>query len=188
MSTKVKITGVRLFFNDLHRAVEYEKGDGRPRYSAVFGVLKTDKPQVALLEAGFKAEAGAKWGAKADKTLASLRGNANKFCLTDGDAKNWEGAEGCFVLSAHRKEKDGKPVLLDQQKNEIETDNGILYSGCYVNATVEIWAQAGENAGMRCGLLGIQKFKDGDSFSGASKSNADDFDDVSAGADADDLA
>ena len=57
-------------------------------------------------------------------------------------------------------------------------DDNRIYSGCYVNASVELWYQ--KNAyGKRvnANLLGIQFFKDGEAFGeGGTTASGDDFD------------
>lgn len=188
MGTKVKLQNVRLFFNDLFEAKAFQPGD-TPRYSAVFGVPKSDKKQLALLEAAFKAEATEGWKTKADVMLKSFRPQSGKFCLRDGDDVTWEGAEGCMVLTAHRKQSDGRPNVRDARNTQIAPEDGTIYSGCYVNAYVDIWGQTKKDmSGIRCSLIGVQKYADGDSFSGAAKPSDDDFEDISTGADAEDLA
>lgn len=188
MGTKAKLKNVRLFFNNPFKAEEYEQGDGKPRYSATFGISKTDTAQLAVIEAAMQEEAKAAWPKAAAKTLESIRGDRNKFCLGDGDKVRWAGAEGCMVLASHRKERDGRPLVIDRDKSPLTEKDGKPYSGCYVNATVEIWAQDGANTGMRCGLLAIQFDHDGDSFSGASKPDDDDFEDLGEGSGAEDMA
>lgn len=84
--------------------------------------------------------------------------------------------------TCYGRDKDNKLVVLEDVMDEIT----VPYSGCYVNASVEFWAQDGDNAGIRCSLRGVQFFKDGDSFAGGSKAKADEFDEFNAadGADA----
>lgn len=178
MSTKVKLQNVRLFFPDLFEPVQFD-GQGEHRFGATFGILKSDTAQIKVIEDAIKAEATEAWKNKAGTMLAAMRNNANKFCFTDGDAKTYNGAEGLMMLSARRKKRDGRPYVVDRAKRPVTEEDGIFYSGCYVNATVEIWAQAKDYPGVRCTLLGVQFFADGDSFSGASKASDDDFDDLS---------
>lgn len=186
MSTKVILKNVRLFFPDLFEPVQFD-GQGEFRFGAVFGVAKDDK-QIKVIEAAIEAEAKEAWKAKAGTMLAAMRNNANKFCFTDGDSKSYEGAEGVMLLSARRKAKDGRPYVVDRAKNLLAEKDGVIYSGCYVNASVEVWAQAKDYPGVRCTLLGVQFFADGDSFSGAAKPLPDDFEQLEEGADAADLA
>ena len=189
MGTKVKLVNARLFFNDLFVPVEFKPGDKKPRYSATFGIDKKNKAQVKLVEDAIMASATEAYKGKAAKLVEQYRNDSNKFCFKDGDKVTWDGAEGMMVLAAHRKGSDGRPLLLDGKKNNITEDDGTLYSGCYVNATVDIWAQTGENAGIRCSLTAIQKCGDGDAFSGAGKGSVDDFDEVEDGTgDDDDMA
>ena len=145
------------------------------------------------------------YGKKADATLEGLKGNSNKFCYQDGKTKAYDGFEGMWFTAAHRKVQDGPPLLLDSDKSHLihkneqgtpildESNNiqwvpgkeGRIYAGCYVNASVDIYAQAGQNAGVRCSLIALQFHSDGDSFSGAAKSSGDEFEDLGTGADAD---
>lgn len=87
--------------------------------------------------------------------------------------------------TCYGRDKDNKLVVLDDVMDEIT----VPYSGCFVNASIEFWAQDGDNAGIRCSLRGVQFFADGDSFAGGSKAKADEFDDFDSGdgADADNL-
>lgn len=176
MAKKLKLRMARLSFPDLFTAVQFD-GEGEYRYGASFFIEKgseNDKAiEAAILEV---ATAEHKTADKAKKFIESIRGNSNKFCYTDGDKKTYNGAEGHMVLSARRKQKDGRPGLFRADKSVIEEDNGELYSGCYVVAIVEVWCQDGKYPGVRCSLVGVQFLKDGDSFSGASRASADDFD------------
>lgn len=189
MGTKVKLVNARLFFNNLFAAEEFKPGDKKPRYSATFGIDKKNKAQLKAIEDAIMASATEAYKGKAAKLVEQYRNDSNKFCFKDGDKVTWDGAEGMMVLAGHRKGSDGRPLLLDQRKNVIADDDGTLYSGCYVNATVDIWAQTGDNQGIRCSLTAIQKAGDGDAFSGASKGSADDFDEVETpGGEDDDMA
>lgn len=182
---KVKLNDVRLSFPDLWEATQYE-GAGAFRYNASFliepGSANDKAVQAAILEAATE-----KWGKKAAATLESIKGNSNKFCYSKGDAKEYEGYAGMLVLSAHRKQDAGRPMVIDQSKNPLVAADGKPYAGCYVNATVDLWAQEGTHSGMRCGLLGVQFLRDGDAFSGAGAAKIDDFDDLGDGAGADSL-
>jgi hypothetical protein len=59
------------------------------------------------------------------------------------------------------------------------TDDGTLYSGCYVVVHVNIWAQDNQfGKRINCGLLGVQFYKDGEAFSGGRISSVDEFDEI----------
>jgi hypothetical protein len=79
--------------------------------------------------------------------------------------------------------------VLDGLKNPLVAADGKPYAGCYVNTTVEFWAQDNSyGKGIRCTLLGVQFLRDGDAFSAGSVATPDDFEALAEGAGADDLA
>lgn len=203
MTTKVKLTNVRIaFVRSLTGDAEEYDGNGVFRHSATF-LIEPGSANDKAIEAAFKAEALALWGKKADVMLEDIRPQSNKCCYQKGDKKDYEGFEGMMALTGHRKKQDGRPLLLDcyadpetgkparlmdNAGNWTPGKEGRIYGGCYVNAAVEIYAQAGKNPGMRCGLMGVQFVKDGDSFGGASRAKEDDFESVEAPETADDLS
>lgn len=178
---KLKLTDVRLSFPDLWEPVEYQAGDGKPRYNASF-LIEPKSENDKKIRAAIAEAAKEEWGAKADKLVESFKGNANKYCYLDGDLKDYDGYAGMMVLSSHRRAKDG-PVgvysnAIDPQTGKVAilpNGCGRPYAGCYVNASVEIYAQKGENAGVRCGLVAVQFVRDGDAFSGSKPPSPDDF-------------
>lgn len=185
---KVKLSDVRIAFcgSMWEGAAEQFQGKGVARHSATFLIEKgsaNDKAiRAALLEAGKE-----KWPKPgvAEKQMEALKGNSNKFCYQDGDLKEYDGFADMMYIGAHRKESDGPPLIINRNKAPIKQSDGIIYGGCYVNATVDVYAQDGEYSGFRCGLLAIQFNKAGDSFGGAGKGKADDFEDLGEGSDAD---
>lgn len=186
MTTKVKLTDVRLSFPVLFKAEEFKAGDGKPRFSAAF-LIQPGSENDKAINAAIAAEANTTFEKKASVMLESFRGNANKYCYMKGDLKDYDGYAGMMVLASHRRASSGRPLVIDQQKNPLVEEDGKPYGGCYVNATVEIYGQKGENAGIRCGLLAIQFARDGDAFTAGTKPSADDFDDIKEGATAEDL-
>lgn len=185
MTTKVKLTNVRLSFPDLFEAVQFPgQADSEPRYNASF-LIDPGSANDKAVQAAIQAEAAAEWDKKAASTLTSIKGNSNKYCYVSGDTKDYDGYAGMMCLSSHRKEKAGRPLVIDQQRNTLAAADGKPYAGCYVDATVEIYAQSGKFLGIRCSLLGVQFRADGDAFTAGSQGNVDDFEDIAEGADAD---
>lgn len=180
---KVILKDVRLSFPDLFTAVEYQKGDGKPRYNATFLIVpgsENDKTiQAAIAEA---AKEG--WGPKADKNIAAFKGNSNKYCYLDGNTKEYDGYEGMYFLACHSKTR---PLVIDRDKTPLTDKDGKPYPGCYVNASVELFAQSGENPGMRATLKGVQFFRDGDAFGGGAPARPDEFEDLGVPQTAEDL-
>lgn len=191
MATSIKLVHsaadpVRLSFPDIFEAVQYE-GKGPFRYNATF-LLKPGGENDKKVRAAIREAAVEKFAKKADATLKAIENNSNKNCYVPGDLKDYEGYAGTMALSSHRKQDAGRPLVIDQNKNPLTAADGKPYAGCYVNATVDIYAQDGQNSGVRCGLKGIQFAADGDAFSGGGSASPDDFDDIGDGVNEEDLA
>lgn len=181
---KLKLSNVRLAFPTLFEA-KTVNGEGKPAFSASLLIDPAD-PQVKAINAAIEAVAKEKWGAKADAMLKQMRA-ADKTALHNGDLKaSYDGFPGNLYISARN---PMRPTVVAQDKTPLVEADGKPYAGCYVHAVVELWAQD-NNYGKRVNatLMGVQFFKDGDSFTGGGVASEDDFDDVSAGATADDLA
>lgn len=189
---EVMLKNVRIAFcQSLVGEAETFPGSTVARHSAVFLVEPGSENDKAI-QAAIKAEAVNVWAKKADSTLEGLKGNSNKYCYLSGNTKDYDGFEGMMTLGAHRKEADGRPMLLDNVKDpatgkaaKLTGKEGRIYGGCYVNAKVSIYCQNGQYSGVRCGLLGVQFAAPGDSFGGAGRAKEDDFDAMDA---EDDLA
>lgn len=183
---RINLTKVRLAFPDLFTPVEYEKGDGKPRYNATFLVVPGSANDKAINEA-IKAAAEEIWKTKAAAKIKEYTGNVNKFCYLDGNTKEYDGYADHMYLAAHRRGADGAPRIKDKDgKTDLVESDGRPYAGCYVNAIVEIYVSE-KNPGIRANLLGVQFHSDGDAFS-SSRLADDAFSAVEDGADADDIA
>jgi len=181
---KVKLTDVRLSFPDLFTAVEFKTGDGKPRFNATFLVVPGSENDKAI-RAAIEHEANAAYGKKAAANLKAWENNANKYAYLDGNLKEYDGYEGMMYLACHSKVR---PSVFDRNPNVILTaQDGKPYAGCYVNATVDIYAQQGENPGIRAGFTGVQFSKDGDSFAGGTAAAPDEFENLDDGSDASDM-
>ena len=180
---KLKLSNVRLAFPCLWEA-KTVNGEGKPAFSAAFLIDPAD-PQVKAINAAIDQTATEKWGAKAPAMLAQMR-KADKVALHDGDLKaTYDGFPGNLFISARN---PLRPTVVGSDKTPLVEQDGKPYAGCYVNAVLELWAQD-NNYGKRVNatLMGVQFLRDGDAFAGGGVASDDDFDDVSAGATADDL-
>lgn len=179
---KIKLQNVRLSFAGLWRAEPFKPGD-EPKFKSTF-LMPKDGPLHQEVEKAILETAKAKWGAKAEKIIAGIRNNPNKFCFQDGDTKTYDGWDGMMALSA----KNGKrPLVIDRDRSPLSEADGKPYSGCYVNASVEFFAYENSGNGISASLLGVQFVKDGDAFGGGSIADEDDFDQLDEGADAEDI-
>lgn len=171
---KLKLNNVRLAFPVLFEA-KTVNGEGKPAFSACF-LLDPADPQVKAINQAIEHVARDKWGAKADAILKQMRAQ-DKVALHDGDLKsNYDGFPGNLYLSAR---SATRPLVIDGDKSPLVEADGKPYAGCYVNASVELWAQD-NNYGKRvnASLRGVQFFRDGDAFAGGEPASADEFDDL----------
>jgi hypothetical protein len=62
---------------------------------------------------------------------------------------------------------------------ELAEDDGVLYSGCYVNMTVTLWTQDNEyGKRVNANLRAVQFVKDGEAFGVAPVDAEEEFDEV----------
>jgi hypothetical protein len=178
--------GARLAFPKLWEP-DTVAGEGKPRFSASL-IIGADHPQMDEINAAIKAVAREKWKDKADATLKALE-KTDKLALHDGDTKSqYDGFTGNFYVAAASQE-NAPPTVVDQARNPLGAKSGKPYAGCYVNASLEFWAQDNQyGKRVNCTLRGVQFAADGDAFSAGRPADADEFDDVAAGADAGDFA
>lgn len=181
---QVKIPECRIAFAQLFTAKQVN-GEGEPAFSASFIIPKT-AACVKLLNATIDKVAQEKWKEKAPALLKTLRAS-DKVCLRDGDLKeNYEGFPGNFFVSARNKTR---PVIKNRDTSPLVEADGKPYSGCYVHAVLDIWAQDNKyGKRVNATLQGVQFVKDGDAFSGAAPLQEDAFEDLGEGADAAPLA
>jgi hypothetical protein len=185
--------------------------DAKPKYNCGL-ILEPDHPQIAELTKKMKAVAAEKWpgndksGKPAWQALYNTFEKTNKLALHDGDLKpNYDGYPGNMYLSPSAKESERPSVILtlngvNVSRKDFEGDpKGLaefeklcrsrIYSGAYVNASLDIWAQD-NNFGKRINaqLRGVQFLRDGDAFAAGRPAESDEFETVTEGADAEDFA
>lgn len=180
---KLKLENVRLAFPALFEP-KTVNGEGKPAFSAALLIDPVD-PQVKALNAAIESVAKDKWGAKAEAILKTMRAT-DKVALHDGDLKSaYDGFPGNLYVSARAYTR---PLVIDKDKSPLAEQDGKPYAGCYVNASIELWAQD-NNYGKRvnASLRGIQFFRDGDAFAGGGAASEEEFDEISEGATAGDL-
>lgn len=180
---KIKLFDVRLSFPALFTAEPFKPGDP-PKFKGTF-LIEKGSEQHKMVEQAILQVARDKWGAKAEKIIASIRSNPNKFCYQDGDSKSYDGYEGMMALSA---KNALRPTVVDANKTPLVEADGKPFAGCYVHAVVDLFAYDNSGSGISASLMGVQYAREGDRFTGGGVASDDDFDDVTSGATADDLA
>lgn len=170
---RIMMKDVRLLYGAaLFQAQRGPNGEGDLKHSATFGFPK-GHPAEAAIKAAFQKVATEKWGAKAVEVFTMLKAG-DKLCLHDGDAKaDKEGYKGNLYVSASNKLR---PLVIDGQKQPLDANSGKPYSGCYVNAEIELWAQDNKfGKRINASLRGVQFARDGQRLSGGGVSSADDY-------------
>lgn len=168
---KVQLKDVRLTFPQLFEA-KAVNGQGEPKFSAAF-LFARNHPQIGEITKAIEAAATAKWGAKAADVLKQLKA-ADKLPVHDGDGKSdYDGYAGNYFINASNKVR---PLVIDGNRAPLTAADGKPYSGCYVNAIIEIWAQDNQfGKRVNASLLGVQFVRDGERLAGGSVAAADDF-------------
>lgn len=191
-ATRFRIDNVRADWPNLFKGEQYN-GTGKFR-CGITAIIPPDHAQFKQVEAAITEAASAKWKDKATATLKAARAKDN-ICLRDGDIKaaKSDGYAGNFYLSANCQGGDTeaecvKPTVYTADRAKVMNPaESPIYRGCYVNVLVEFYADDRFGAGVFCKLVAVQFRKDGDAF-GSAPAKADDFEDLSEGADADDIA
>lgn len=153
-NTRIKLNNVRLSFPSLFKKAIF-KGD-ETKYEATFLIPKTDKKTKDII----------------DKRIEELIKESkvkvprNNLCLKDGDEiyedKDYEGYQDTWVIKASTNKR---PTVINRDKTPIAEDDNIIYAGCYVNASIDLWVQNNEwGKRVNANLYGVQFLKDGEAF------------------------
>jgi len=164
--SKLILTDARLSFPSLFETELYN-GNDTGKYAASFLVPK-DSDLGKKLAKAVQAVAEEKWGKPIPKKV--------EYCLKDGDEVEYDGYAGMWAIKANTKKR---PVVIDRKKTPIAESDDIIYPGCYVNASIEVYAmdnQWGKRVG--CQLNGVQFVRDGEAFGTGSSSAISDFDEL----------
>ncbi len=188
---KIMITNARVAFaHGLFKPSAIEEGQ-QPKFGADFIIeddsvvyeIKADKTKVkTTMPAAMLAVANDAWKGKGAAMLEDLE--HSKKCHRKGDRRVnkagdiYDGFEGKMYVTA---KAVARPGVYDRARQPVTADDGVVYSGCYVNAIFDLYANTDpKRKGVFAGLTGVQFVKDGDSFGGGAPARADDFDDLGA--------
>lgn len=174
---KHMIKNARLSYPSVFKASAY--GDADPKFSAQFLLDEGSKEHKAL-EAAIKKVAKEEFGDQATAVLKKQNDNSMRRIIKLGNDKlNDEGevASGYADMAYIKASNKTKPKTFGRGRQEITEQDGLLYGGSIVNASIDIWAQ-NNNYGkfINVKLLGLQHWEDGEAFGGAgATASADDF-------------
>ncbi len=175
----IRLDNVRISFPHLFETSTFA-GQDTGKYEATFLIPKGD-PQLAKIDAAAKEVAIAKFGEKkALALLEQIKKTDDRYLLRDGDLQRDEYA-GYMTIKA----KSAIPprVMGHNPKIELtkETFRNLIYSGCFVNGSIEIFAYDNMKSGVSASLRGVQFVKDGDAFAGGAPAKPEEFEDLSVG-------
>ena len=160
------LKNVRLSFPSLFKTEVYA-GEDTGKYAATFLIPKSDSKTIATIEQACKAALSEKYGSSIPKGF--------KMPIVDGDDKEYQGYADHVCIKASTKKR---PTLVNRDKTPIVEEDGILYGGCYVNASIDVWVMDNSyGKKVLASLNAIQFVKDGEAFGNASN-GADDFEDL----------
>lgn len=169
MSKKIMLRNVRLSYEHIFKPTSFEEG-GDPKYSATF-IIPKDHPDLPAVKRAFF-EAGQESFA-AEFTKAGTWPRGFTCSLKDADvatdslgeilAEKNESYKGCYILEANSSKR---PVAINRNKAAVAEEDGIIYSGCYVNASLAAagYTYGKVKKGVKAYLNGVQFVKDGERF------------------------
>lgn len=168
----IKLKNVRLSYASLFKA-RAAKGSTKLTFNATFLLdKKTHAAEIKLLQAGIDRVMKEEW-TKAVKIKSALHDGAEIVEETEGyDA----------TMMFLRSSSGTRPVVVRGDLSPVAEEDGIVYSGCYVNATVRLYAWAHETGGkgVSAGLRAVQFVKDGPAFGAGRVVAEDEFEPVAA--------
>lgn len=177
---KISLRNVTLAFAQLDKAVSFNGGD--PKFSVTLLLDKNDKVQVdAVNDAVMQALKG-RFGDKAEKILSAIENNSQRYNISDGDTKEYDGFAGNMAIKCNSK---FQPTMIDLAKNELKDANAPR-SGDVCNVKIEIIAYDKPNSGVTARINGIVLIKRG-GVNGGRPASIEELEDLSEGLDADDL-
>jgi hypothetical protein len=181
MSKKIVLRNVRLSYEHIFTASKFDESQETAKYSATL-IIPKDHPDVPALKRALK-EAGAEkfptafGGATWPRGYTCALKDADVDTNNAGDllSENNPEYKGCYVLRA---DSTSRPIVLDRRKAAITEEDGIIYSGCYINVSMSAagYEFGKMKKGVKCYLNGVQFVKDGDRFGGDASNDFDSLD------------
>jgi len=169
---KIRIKNVRIAFPSLGEPEAY--GDGEPAYQAKFIIVPKSEQAKAIKEA-IAAAAKEQWKDKSADVIKLLTED-KKVAYVEAPYRNkksgetYAGFEGMHYLSARNSKS--RPTIYNKANVKLESSRDIeslIYSGCYVHALIDLYAQDNQwGRRINCVLQGVMFHADGENFGGSS--------------------
>lgn len=169
MSNKTKVvTGINTRFSYFNGWEPVSINGSKPKYSISVLIPKTDTVTINKINEAIDIaieEGIARFGGK-KPNKATL-----KLPLRDGDLERDNDAyKGYYFINAN---SINAPQIVDANLDPI-LDRNEVYSGCYGRVSLNFYAfNSNGNKGIACGLLNVQKLRDGEPLGGRSSAKDD---------------
>jgi len=142
-------------------------------------LMAPDHPGVALVKAAQRAAAVAMWKDKADEMLQALAGQ-DRLCLHSGNISKAGNPDykDLLYVSGNAKRRF---TIVDADRSILTAKDGRPYSGCYVNAIIQVWAQNNKwGKRINAQIAGVQFLRHGEAFGGGRLAAPTEFDAIDA--------
>lgn len=179
---QIRVKNVRIAFPSLGEPEAF--GDGEPAYQAKFIIAPKSEQAKAIKEA-IQAVAKEQWKDKAADVLKLLTED-KKLAYVEAAYRNkksgetYAGFENAHYLSARNSKN--RPTIYNKANVKLESSRDIeslIYSGCYVHAVLDLWAQDNKwGRRVNCTLQGVMFAAHGENFGGSSVANDSAFADL----------
>jgi hypothetical protein len=181
MSKKVILRNVRLSYEHIFTPVKFDDNQEVAKYSATF-IIPKDHPDLpalkrALFEAGQEEfPADFKPGSWPKGYTCGLK-DADKDTDSNGEilAEKNPAYKGSYIIEAN---SVNRPVTVNRKKAAVTEADGVIYAGCYVNASLGIagYTYGKVKKGVKAYLNAVQFVADGERFGSDALSDFDDLD------------
>lgn len=194
---KIRISNCRVSFAEqLFVAKAFEEGQ-TPKFGADFIIMPDSRVEYQNAEGSWVAitmraaelqVANDAWKGKGQQMLDDLEAskkayrNGNKRTNRDGEV--YDGYEDTWYVTA---KSASRVTILGRNREPITQEDGIIYSGCRVDMTFDLYANTKpKTRGVFAGLTGVRFRADDEAFGGGRKASPDDFENLGDTGDDDD--
>jgi hypothetical protein len=155
MDNIVKLNNVRLSYPALFTASQGPDQNSKPSFQAAFILDKVrNAADIAAIRKAIAVVVREKFKGKTPP----------KVCLREGIEKDGTDGYGAHVMFINAR-RATRPMVVDQQKGALTEQDGRIYAGCYVNATITVWGQDNKfGKRVNAQLRAVQLVRDGKPF------------------------
>ncbi len=160
----IKLDNVRIAFPQLFTAAAYAPGQAKT-YDATF-LLNKNKHKALITQIKKATD-------KIAITELKLESADDiRTPLMDGDKKKkYDGFKGHLYITSHAKKR---PSVINRDKSPLTEEDDVIYGGCYVNGSIELWGQNNQfGKAVNASLRIVQFVRDGESFGGGTPVDLD---------------